>query len=41
MYDVRVRVCFAIVAKPENILPTTSFSDLFEGRSNIVSSRRS
>ncbi len=40
-YDVRVKVCFAIIAKPRNILPIASFLDLFEGRSGIASIRRS
>jgi hypothetical protein len=40
-YDVRIRVCFAITAKPRNILPIASFLDLFEGRSSIASIKRS
>ncbi len=40
-YDVRVKVCFAIIAKPRNILPIASFLDLFEGRSGTASIRRS
>jgi hypothetical protein len=40
-YDVRIKICFAIIAKPRNILHVASFLDLFEGRSGIVSIRRS
>ncbi len=39
-YDVWVKLCFAIVAKPIGILFTTMFSKLFEGRNNTTNIRR-
>jgi hypothetical protein len=40
-YNVRVKVCFANIIKPENILDIASFLDLFEGRNNTANTRRS
>ncbi len=39
-YDVRVRICFAVTAKPRNILLIASFLALFEGGSSIADIRR-